>query len=129
MRKRSLTSLGETEMEVLHHVWALDEATVADVRARVLEEREVAYTTVMTVMKNLAEKGYLQYRKEGVAYVYSPARPAQEVQRGLLGDLLHKVFNGSPQSLAQALVQHEDLSDGDLSDIRTMINQMGDADD
>ena len=129
MRKRSLTSLGETEMEVLHHVWALDEATVADVRARVLEEREVAYTTVMTVMKNLAEKGYLQYRKEGVAYVYSPARPAQEVQRGLLGDLLHKVFNGSPQSLAQALVQHEDLSDGDLNDIRTMINQMGDADD
>ncbi len=129
MRKRSLTSLGETEMEVLHHVWALEEATVADVRERMLEEREVAYTTVMTVLKNLAEKGYLQYRKEGVAYVYSPARSAQDVQRSLLGDLLKKVFNGSPQSLAQALVQQEELSDDDLADIRAMIDQMDDADD
>lgn len=129
MRKRSLTSLGETEMEVLHHVWSLGEATVADVRARILEEREVAYTTIMTVMKNLAEKGYLQYHKEGVAYVYAPARSAQDVQRSLLGDLIQKVFNGSPQSLAQALVQQEDLSADDLADIRAMIDQMNDADD
>lgn len=129
MRKRSLTSLGETEMEVLHHVWSLGEATVADVRTRILEEREVAYTTIMTVMKNLAEKGYLQYHKEGVAYVYAPARSAQDVQRSLLGDLIQKVFNGSPQSLAQALVQQEDLSAEDLADIRAMIDQMNDADD
>lgn len=116
-------------MEVLHHVWELDEATVAEVRERILEERNVAYTTIMTVMKNLAEKGYLQYRKEGVAYVYSPARSADDVRQSLLGDLLKKVFNGSPQSLAQALVQQEDLSDNDLADIRAMIDQMEDADD
>ena len=129
MRKRSLTPLGETEMEVLHHVWKLGEATVADVRERILEERTVAYTTIMTVMKNLAEKGYLQYRKEGVAYVYSPARSANEVRQSLLGDLIRKVFKGPPHSLVQALVEQEDLSAKDLDEIRSMIDQMKDRDD
>ena len=54
MRRRSLSRLGETEMEVLHHVWALGEASVADVHASILKTRPVAYTTVMTVMKKLA---------------------------------------------------------------------------
>jgi len=129
MRKRSLTPLGETEMEVLHHVWELGEATVADVRDRILEERSVAYTTIMTVMKNLAEKGYLQYRKEGVAYVYSPARSADDVRQSLLGDLIRKVFKGSSRSLVQALVQQETLSERDLADIRDMIDQMEDRDE
>ena len=60
--KKSLTPLGESEMEILHHVWDLGEATVSEVKERINEERKVAYTTVMTIMKNLYEKGYLQYR-------------------------------------------------------------------
>jgi len=55
--KKSITPLGETEMEVLHHVWDLQDATVADVHERILSDRKVAYTTVMTVMKNLKKKG------------------------------------------------------------------------
>ena len=65
MKRKSLTPLGETEMEVLHHVWDLGRATVADVQARILRERKVAYTTVMTVMKKLADKGYLQFEMDG----------------------------------------------------------------
>lgn len=65
--------LGKTELEVLQIVWELEEATVNDVRNRILEKRQVAYTTIMTVMKNLTEKGALKYRKEGNAYVYSGA--------------------------------------------------------
>ena len=108
-------------MEVLHHVWSLREATVADVRERILEERDVAYTTIMTVMKKLADKGYLTYHKEGRTYVYSSARPAGEVQHGLLKKLLEKVFNGSPMALVQTLVQHEELSEDDRRDIARMI--------
>lgn len=124
--KKSLTPLGETEMEVLHHVWDLGEATVKDVRKRILENREVAYTTIMTVMKNLTEKGYLKYRKDGVTYVYSPAQEPESVRSNLIGDLLKKVFKGSPKEMVQALVKSDDLTADDLSEIKKMIDQMED---
>jgi len=126
MRKKSLTQLGETEMEVLHHVWDLGEATVADVRERVLEEREVAYTTIMTVMKKLADKGYLQYHKDGRTYVYAPAQEPNKVQHSLLRRLMESVFEGSPMALVQTLVQHENLSDAERDEIRQMIDAMED---
>ena len=126
MMKKSLTPFGETEMEVLHHVWELEEATVRQVRERILETREVAYTTIMTVMKNLAEKDYLKYRKEGVTYVYSPARKPDSVRSSLIGDLMKKVFKGSPRELVQALVNSKDLSKNDLDEIKQMIDDMED---
>lgn len=128
MRKKSLTQLGETEMEVLHHVWDLGEATVADVRERILDEREVAYTTIMTVMKKLADKGYLQYHKEGRTYVYAPAQEPNKVQHSLLRRLMESVFEGSPMALVQTLVQHEDLSDEERAEIRQMIDTMEEGD-
>ena len=124
--KKSLTPLGETEMEVLHHVWDMGEATVKQVRKRILENREVAYTTIMTVMKNLAEKGYLKYRKEGVTYVYSPAQEPDSVRSNLVKELIKKVFKGSPKELVQTLVESEDLNEKDLSEIKQMIDQMED---
>ena len=124
--KKSLTPLGETEMEVLHHVWDLGEATVKQVRKRILESREVAYTTIMTVMKNLADKGYLKYRKEGVSYVYSPAQEPDSVRSNLIKNLINKVFKGSPKELVQTLVRSKDLSEKDFSEIKQMIDRMED---
>lgn len=125
-KKKSLTPLGETEMEVLNHVWELGEATVKDVRKRILKERDVAYTTIMTVMKNLTEKGYLQYRKDGVTYVYSPDRTPESVRSNLIKNLITKVFKGSPKELVQTLVNSDNLSEKDLTEIKSMIDQMED---
>jgi predicted transcriptional regulator len=124
MQRPSLTPLGETEMEVLHHVWDLDEATVADVHERILEDREVAYTTVMTVMKKLADKGYLAYRKEGRSYVYRPDRRPDDVQHSLLQRLMEKVFHGSPTALVQTLVQREELSDAEREELKAIIDAL-----
>ena len=129
MKRKSLTPLGETEMEVLHHVWDLRRATVAEVQARILRERKVAYTTVMTVMKKLADKGYLQYEKDGATYIYSAARSSEEVQRSLVDDLVNKVFRGSSLALVQTLVRHEDLTDEERRDIKQLIEAMEEDDD
>ena len=128
MQRKSLTHLGETEMEVLHHVWDLGEATVADVRERILEDRDVACTTVMTVLKTLAEKGYLEYSKEGRSYVYEPAQAPDAVQHSLLQRLMDKVFQGSPSALVQTLVRREDLSDEEREEIRALIDALEEAD-
>ncbi len=124
--KKSLTPLGETEMEILHHVWELGEATVADVQERILSERKVAYTTVMTIMKNLNDKGFLKYRKDGVTYVYSAAQEPENVQFNLIGKLIDKVFKGSPTALVQTLVKNEKLSDEERAQIKKLIDRMED---
>ena len=129
MKRKSLTPLGETEMEVLHHVWELQRASVADVRARVLESRDIAYTTVMTVLKNLADKGYLTFEKEGNSYIYSAARDADEVQHNLLQGLLRKVFKGSPAALVQTLVKYENLDDQEREEIQSIIARLDDETD
>lgn len=126
--RKSLTPLGETEMEVLHHVWALKRATVADVHERILASRKVAYTTVMTVMRNLSKKGYLRVDKEQTTYVYTPARPADQVQHSLLQGLIDKVFKGSPAALVQTLVKYEMLSEEERRGIKHLIDDLEDDD-
>ena len=124
--RNPLTPLGGTEMEVLREVWALGRATARDVHDRVSARRRVAYTTVMTVMKNLADKGYLRYEPEGTAYVYSAARRPEEVQGTVLSGILDKVFGGSAGDLVQALVQQGSLSEADRAEIRRLVEAMDD---
>jgi len=124
--RKSLTPLGETEMEVLHHVWKLGEASVSDVRDRILENRKVAYTTIMTVMKNLADKGFLKYRKEGISYIYSAAIEPSDVQYNLVDGIVEKVFKGSASDLVQTLVKSENLTEEERREIKNLINSIED---
>lgn len=124
--KKSLTPLGETEMEVLHHVWELGEASVAEVRERILKNRKVAYTTIMTVMKNLADKGFLKYRKQGITYIYSAAIDPSDVRYNLVDGIVDKVFHGSAKDLVQTLVKSEQLTEKDRQEIKKMIKSMED---
>ncbi|MGF1671905.1 MAG: BlaI/MecI/CopY family transcriptional regulator [Balneolaceae bacterium] len=122
--RKSLTPLGETEMEILHHIWALGEASVAEVQEKILQDRKVAYTTVMTVMKNLADKGYLKYKKKGLAYIYSPAKQPDDVRFFLINRLIDKVFHGSSSALVQTLIKSENLSKKEKENIRKTIDEM-----
>ncbi len=124
--RKPLSPLGETEMEILKHVWELGEASVSDVRDKMLEYRDVAYTTVMTIMKNLADKKYLKYREEGRSYIYSAAIDPNDVRFNLIDRLVDKVFEGSPKELVQTLVQSENLTEAERREIKKMIEKLKD---
>lgn len=124
--RKPLSPLGETEMEILNHVWKIGEASVADVREEILKSREVAYTTVMTIMKNLSDKSYLKYRKEGMSYIYSAAVHPDQVRFSLIDRLIDKVFQGSPKDLVQTLVQSENLTEEERNEIKRLIDNMED---
>jgi predicted transcriptional regulator len=124
--RKPLDPLGETEMEILNIVWDLGEASVSDVRERILKYRKVAYTTVMTIMKNLADKDYLKYRKDGLSYIYSAAVNPDKVRYSLIDRLVDKVFKGSPTDLVQTLVKNENLSEEERREIKNMIDKLED---
>ena len=125
--RTTLNPLGETEMEVLRHVWRLRRCTVREVHAAINAERDLAYTTVMTVMKNLVAKGYLAHDKDGTAYVYTPARSPETVRRSLLAGFVDKVFGGSASAFVSALAAPEALTDADRARLEALVASLPDA--
>ncbi len=81
----------------------------------------------MNVMKKLADKGYLEYEQEGAAYVYRPAKPAQQVRASILQEIVDRAFRGSPVSLVQTLVKRGKLSAQERAEIRKLIREMNDV--
>ena len=102
-------------------VWKRETATVRDVYEALLEKRKIAYTTVMTTMNILEQKGYLKKAQQDRAYVYQATKPQKQVIRGMVREFVDRVFNGSAEPLLLHLVEDSRLSKTDLEDIRRMI--------
>ncbi|HEU4557550.1 MAG TPA: BlaI/MecI/CopY family transcriptional regulator [Longimicrobium sp.] len=93
-RKKGLRKiLGDLEADVMEAIWASGQATVHDVHERLAANRELAYTTVMTVMSRLADKGLLEKRKDGAAYVYNPVASKEEFTRRTVGTVLSELLD------------------------------------
>ena len=75
--------LGKLEFAIMEILWQSSPLTVRQVRERVSQERPLAYTTIMTVMGRLAEKGVLQRAKQGRAFIYRPTRSREELRADL----------------------------------------------
>ena len=119
-QKRKLT---DTELEIMHVVWELDGGTVRHVHEILNQQRPLAYTTVMTMMNILEEKGHLTRRKEGRAYRYEPVRPKNQVISGMVDDFVGRVFEGSAAPLVVSLVKDKKISKKDLDEIARMIRE------
>jgi BlaI family transcriptional regulator, penicillinase repressor len=119
MRPRSKTLTGQ-ELEIMKIVWERERATVRDVYEALLEKRKVAYTTVMTMMKILEQKGFLKKSQEERAYVYRPAQPKGQVIGAMVREFINRVFNGSAEPLLVHLVEDHHLSQKDLEEIAKM---------
>ena len=122
MRPKNPTLTGQ-ELEIMKVVWELGTATVRDVYEALREKRKIAYTTVMTTMNILEQKGHLKKAQEDRAYVYRSSRPRNQVLRGMVREFVNRVFNGSAEPLLLHLVEDRKLSEQDLDEIRDMIRK------
>jgi BlaI family transcriptional regulator, penicillinase repressor len=124
MRPRSKTLTGQ-ELEIMKVVWEREQATVRDVYEVLLKRRKVAYTTVMTMLKILEQKGFLKKSQEDRAYVYRPAQPKRQVIGVMVRDFINRVFNGSAEPLLVHLVEEHHLSPKDLEEIARLRKKEG----
>lgn len=92
-------------------VWRLESATVRDIYEQLRENRDVAYTTVLTMMKILEQKGYVKKTRADRAFLYRPARPRQQVLGGMVREFIDRVFDGASRPMLLHLVKETKLSD------------------
>jgi BlaI family penicillinase repressor len=119
--KRAKSTLTGQELEIMKVIWKLGTPTVRLVYEELLKSRKVAYTTVMTMMNILEQKGYLKKRQGDRAFIYTPSRPEKQVILALVRELVDRVFNGAAEPLLLHLVEDDQLTKEELDEIRKSI--------
>jgi predicted transcriptional regulator len=122
MRKPHPT-LTPQELAIMKVVWRKDEATVREVYEALQESRPVAYTTVMTMMRILQEKGYLTKATDEKAHVFRPAKPSQQVIGGMVRDFLDRVFDGASDALLVHLARDNKLTPKQKRIVRQLLDE------
>lgn len=113
-------SFTDRELDVMAVLWERGTATVTEVRERLTDE--LAYTTVLTVLRTLEEKGHVGHRGEGKAHRYFPLVERRVAGRSALARLIDTVFNGSPELLLTQLVSDKDLTEEQLKRVRKLMD-------
>src|ERR1700730_13541679 len=121
--KKPKTTLTGQELEIMKVIWKLGTPTVRQVYETLMEHRKIAYTTVMTMMNILEQKGYLKKTQKDRASVYQATRPQKQVIRGMVREFVDRVFNGSAEPLLLHLVEDRRLSENDLDEIRRLMRE------
>jgi len=113
-------SFTDRELDVMKVLWDRGSATVSEVRERLPDD--LAYTTVLTVLRTLEEKGHVQHRGEGKAHRYFPLIERRVAGRSALARLIDTVFNGSVELLLTQLVTDRDLTEDELKRVRRLLD-------
>ncbi len=111
MARPKSSQLTERELELMHVFWKHEECTAQQVRDQLeADGRQLAYTTVATLIKILVEKKFLKQTSDRRPFNYSAIRQFNEVSQSLIGDLVNRVFGGSREQLLVQLVEQKKLT-------------------
>jgi len=119
--KQKKTVPTDQELEILKVVWQRGEATVREVFRDLSAQRKIAYTTVLTMMGILEQKGHLKKTAGERAYIYKPTKPQQQVVGSMVNEFVHRVFNGSARPLLVHLVENPDMPPDELAEIEKLL--------
>jgi predicted transcriptional regulator len=111
----------ERELDVMAVLWEHGPSTVAEVQERI--EDELAYNTILTVLRTLEGKGRVGHREEGRAHRYHPLVSRRDAAQSAVGRLVERLFGGSHELLLSQLVNDERLTEADLRRIRELLNR------
>jgi len=118
--------LGQQELQIMKVVWDRGRVTVRDVYETLLGRRQIAYTTVMTMMGILEQKGFLKKRAgDDRAFIYEPARSRKAVMKAMVNEFVERVFGGAANPLMVHLIEDHRLTEQELDDLRKAIRRKG----
>jgi BlaI family transcriptional regulator, penicillinase repressor len=121
MSQTKVHRLGDLQLKIMKALWVRGEATVAEVHQIIARNRDLAYTTIATMLRKMEGRGLVKHRVEGRSFVYRPAVAADAVTRSMADHLLDRLFEGSMADLVGHLLSHREVSREELSKLELLI--------
>jgi len=123
--------LSDLQLDVMNVLWSRDSASVGDVHEALAADRDLAYTTVATLLKRLEDRGAVQRSSEGSgrAIVYEPAIESDAVRRSMVANLVDQVFRGDPAALVSHLLGDDRVGPDELRRIRALLDDQAEGGD
>ena len=123
MARRKSSHLTDAELRLMEVLWEKGAATVSEVVGAVAGEAPLAYSTVLTTLRILENKGYLRHKKEGRAFVYRPVVAREKAQESAIKHVLRRFFEDSPELLVLNLVERKKITADQLNRLRKRIEE------
>ena len=123
MARHSSKHPTELELEILKVLWQQGESTVREVRLTLAGFRDLAHTSVMTMMTIMTDKGYLKRVKKGNKYLYKACVTEKGTSRGMLEDIVQRAFQGSTMAAVVNLLEVGDVDSAELTELSKLIKK------
>ena len=115
--------LTDVELELMTILWRIGQGSVSDVMSELPQGRELAYTSVSTILRILEQKKVLEAQKEGRGHTYVPLLKKSDYEVRAVRDVVSRVFSGTRTELVKQLLNTGDLSQAELEEIKALIDQ------
>ena len=115
--------LGGRQLAIMRVLWTQGEATVADIQGLLDVDKPLAYTTVATVLSRMEQKGLVTHRAEERVYYYRAAISESETGKSIVGEVVERVFGGSPAELVNHLLASDQVDAEELKRIKSLVRQ------
>lgn len=123
MPPRKSTTLTEAELRLMKLLWRRGESSVGDLVAAMPEGETLAYNSVLTTVRVLEQKGYVEHRQEGRAFVYRPVVAEEEAGRSEIRHLIGRFFGNSREQLVLSLLGDGELTAEELQTLKKAIDE------
>ena len=123
MARKQSPTLTDAELRLMKILWERGPSTVGGVVETLPEDEPLAYSTVLTTLRILEDKGYLRHEKQGRAFVYHSVVDRRAARRNALRYLMDRFFNNSPELLVLGILENEDMDLADLERLKNIIEE------
>ena len=123
MPPRKSNTLTEAELRLMKILWRRGESAVTDLVSALPEDEPLAYNSVLTTIRILEQKGYVEHRQEGRAFVYRPAIAEDEASRSEVRNVLGRFFGNSREQLVLSLLGDDEISSEELQRLKDAIRR------
>src|SRR5262245_1587064 len=121
MSKHKLHRLGDLQLRIMQVLWQREEATVSEVIGGLDQDRDLAYTTVATMLRKMETRGLVSHRVDGRSFIYRAKVAAAEVSGGMTNHLMERLFEGSLTEMVSHLLKTREVSRAELTKLERLI--------
>lgn len=119
--RTTIHRLGDLQLKIMKLLWSRAEATVADLHPALQDDKDLAYTTVATMLRKMEERRLVKHRVDGRSFVYRAAVPEEAVTQRLADHFVDRLFEGSLTDVVSHLLRTRDVSEDELVELERLI--------